>query len=111
MSWLEGHVYLPFLVVDPIGLHEFRQNPDLHPTFKIFPLGSPPRKGRRQHPSRRRILSGDPAYSSAQIPDLPDDIEYLDCHTPLLEVLDVSITSPHAPVLDSPLFNGDLLYQ
>jgi len=39
--------------------------------------------------------------------DLPEAIGILDCHAPLLQVLDISLTCPHPPVLDSALFNGD----
>ena len=39
---------------------------------------------------------------------MPDAIGHLYCHAPLLEELDIVLTSTYAPVLDSALFEGDL---
>ena len=112
MPRLEGHIHLPFLVVDQTEPSEFRKNPHVHPTFKIFPLGAPPRKRRRQHllddlfllvaPHIHRIKSLT-IYADA----LPDVLRYFSHRAPLLEELDINLTSPRAPV-GSALFGGDL---
>ena len=39
---------------------------------------------------------------------LPDALRYFNCRAPLLEELDIDLTSPRAPVLNSALFGGDL---
>ena len=112
MPRLKGHIHLPFLVVDQTEPSEFRKNPHVHPTFKIFPLGAPPRKRRRQHllddlfllvaPHIHRIKSPT-IYADA----LPDVLRYFSHRAPLLGELDINLTSPRAPV-DSALFGGDL---
>ena len=39
---------------------------------------------------------------------LPDNIRHFNCYAPLLEELDIDLTSPHAPVLNNALFNRDI---
>ena len=112
-SW-RGNIHLPPLVVDQFGHDEHQQNPDLHPTVKVFSVGY----YIRRQPRYETYLDDALFLAIPHIPRLrsftfhsdtvPDTLRNFDCHTPLLEDLEIHISSPDAPTLDIPLLNGDL---
>ena len=111
MPSLEGGVHLPLNVVDPFGLHGRRQNPDLHSTFKIFPVTH----------LHHRYVGQEASQFSLVIPHIsrirslmilagaiPDLLRHFRCHPPLLEELDINITLLPTLTIDNAMFGGDL---
>ena len=88
---LEGHVYIPFLTMDSIELQEHRQDPHLHPAFKVFSIENRLRR-------LKSLLIG--AWGR------PSVLRHLRCRVPFLEELDIHFYGGLG--LDDTLFDGDL---